>query len=46
MLRNTPDNMTAWLRDPQKIVPNNAMPDVGLDEQQARDVAAYLSTLQ
>lgn len=46
VLRNTPDNMTAWLRDPQKIVPNNAMPDVGLDEQQARDVAAYLSTLQ
>ena len=46
VLRNTPDNMITWLRDPQSIVPNNAMPDVGLDEQQARDVAAYLSTLQ
>lgn len=46
VLRNTPDNMMTWLLDPQSIVPNNAMPDVGLDEQQARDVAAYLSTLQ
>jgi cytochrome c oxidase assembly factor CtaG/cytochrome c2 len=46
VLRNTPDNMITWLRDPQSVVPNNAMPNVGLDEQQARDVAAYLSTLQ
>jgi cytochrome c2 len=46
VLRNTPDNMITWLRDPQSVVPNNAMPDLGLDEQEARDVAAYLSTLQ
>lgn len=34
-----------WLRDPQSVVPNNAMPDLGLNEQQARDIAAYLYTL-
>lgn len=46
LLRNTPDNMIAWLRDPQKIVPGNAMPVVGLTEEQARDVTAYLYTLR
>ncbi len=46
VLRNTPDNMIHWLRDPQSVVPNNAMPNMGLSEQQARDIAAYLYALQ
>jgi cytochrome c2 len=46
MLPNTPDNMARWLRDPQAVVPGNAMPNVGLSEQQARDMAAYLATLR
>jgi putative membrane protein len=46
LLRNTPDNMIAWLRDPQKIVPGNAMPDMHLTQEQARDIAAYLYTLR
>src|SRR4029078_8296345 len=46
VLRNTPDNMVVWLRNPQSIVPNNAMPHTGLSEQQARDVASYLYTLE
>jgi putative membrane protein len=45
LLRNTPDNMIAWLRDPQAVVPGNAMPDMGLSDQQARDVTAYLYAL-
>ncbi len=45
VLRNTPDNMVTWLRDPQSVVPNNAMPNMGIDQQQARDIAAYLYTL-
>jgi cytochrome c oxidase assembly factor CtaG/cytochrome c2 len=45
MLRNTPDNMAVWLRDPQAIVPGNAMPDMGLSDRQARDITAYLYTL-
>jgi putative membrane protein len=46
VLRNTPDNMMEWLRNPQQVVPNNAMPDVGLNEKQARDITAYLETLE
>lgn len=46
LLRNTPQNMVTWLMDPQKIVPNNAMPDMGLTEQQAQDITAYLYTLK
>ncbi len=46
VLRNTPASMMAWLRDPQAIVPGNAMPNMGLTEKDAQDVAAYLSTLR
>jgi cytochrome c1 len=43
---NTPDNLERWVMSPQSINPNTAMPNLGLNEQQARDVAAYLYTLQ
>jgi len=46
VLRNTPDNLTRWIRDPQKIVPGNAMPDMGITEPEARDLAAFLQTLR
>jgi cytochrome c2 len=45
-LPNTPDNLTHWVQAPQSVLPGNAMPDLGLTEEQARDVAAYLYTLQ
>ena len=41
-LANTPDDLTRWIHDPQGVVPGNDMPDLGLSQQQARDVAAYL----
>ncbi|MFC7477232.1 c-type cytochrome [Dankookia sp. GCM10030260] len=44
-LPNTPENLTAWLRDPQAISPGSAMPALGLSEAEARDAAAYLFTL-
>lgn len=44
--RNTPDNMVAWLQNPQAIVPGNAMPNMGLSRQDAHDVASYLYTLR
>jgi cytochrome c2 len=46
LLRNTPENMMTWLRNPQQIVPGNAMPDMGLTAEQARDITAYLYTLE
>ena len=45
MVRNTPDNLMDWLRDPQRIVPGNAMPNLGVSVRDARDMAAYLYTL-
>jgi cytochrome c1 len=41
-LSNTPENLQKWIRQPRSVDPKTAMPDVGLNEQQARDVAAYL----
>jgi cytochrome c2 len=46
MLRNTPDNMVHWLRFPQQVVPGNAMPDLGIDDHDARQLTAYLATLK
>jgi len=45
VLANTPDNMVRWIQSPQSIKPGDAMPDMGLDAQQARDVAAYVEAL-
>ena len=46
MLRNTPDNLVRWIRYPQKIVPGNAMPSLGIDNRDAHDIAAYLYTIE
>jgi len=46
VLRNTPENLIRWIRDPQGVDPMTAMPATGIDDRQARDVAAYLLTLQ
>ncbi len=45
-LVNVPENLVRWLANPREVEPHTAMPSVGLTEQQARDVAAYLYTLQ
>ena len=43
---NTPPNLIHWIMDPSAIEPGTAMPTLGLSQQQARDVAAYLYTLR
>jgi cytochrome c len=43
---NTPDTLTHWIMAPQAMKRKTAMPSLGLSEPQARDVAAYLETLQ
>jgi cytochrome c1 len=45
-LPNNPDNLVRWLVSPQSIEPGTAMPTLGLNESQARDIAAYLYTLE
>jgi cytochrome c1 len=39
---NGPDNLVAWIRDAPAIDPGTAMPDLGVTEAEARDIAAYL----
>ncbi|HWK71074.1 MAG TPA: c-type cytochrome [Burkholderiaceae bacterium] len=46
VLPNTPANMLRWLRDPTKVDPLSAMPDLGVSEQDAQDIAAFLYTLR
>jgi hypothetical protein len=42
---NRPDTLVAWLLDPQAMSPGSAMPNLGLGEGEARDIAAFLLTL-
>ena len=43
-LDNSPDNLQAWIRNPQKITPGTAMPDLNVGQQDARDISAFLYT--
>jgi mono/diheme cytochrome c family protein len=45
-LPNTPENLVRWIRHPREISPQSLMPDLGVSEQHARDMAAYLLTLR
>jgi cytochrome c2 len=46
VLPNSPQNMVRWIRAPQEAAPRTAMPDLGVSEDHARDMAAYLATLK
>ncbi|CAM3979590.1 Cytochrome C [Bordetella tumbae] len=45
VLSNNPDNMRLWLMAPTTIKPGTAMPDLSISDQDARDIAAFLTTL-
>jgi cytochrome c1 len=45
-LPNTPANMVRWIRHPRQLRRDTAMPETGITEAEARDVAAYLYTLR
>lgn len=42
VLPNNPENLVRWIRFPQTFSPGTAMPDLGVSEQAARDITAYL----
>jgi cytochrome c1 len=42
---NTPQNMIQWIQNPQRMDPQNAMPNMGVTAADARDITAYLYTL-
>lgn len=43
---NTSENVVRWIRDAQAMRPGSGMPDLGVSEADARDIAAYLYTLR
>lgn len=44
-LPNRPDVLVTWLRDAPSLSPQTGMPPMPITEAEARDVAAYLYTL-
>jgi cytochrome c len=43
---NTPEHLITWITVPQAIEPGTDMPNLGVTDQEARDIAAYLYTLR
>lgn len=44
-LPNTGHNLQRWITDPQEVEPGTAMPDLDVSRLDAKDIAAYLLTL-
>lgn len=42
---NVPDNLVQWIVVPDSIAPGTAMPTIGVSEEDARQIAAFLYTL-
>lgn len=42
VLTNTPANLVRWITDPQSIKPKTTMPNTGISEEEARDIAEFL----
>jgi cytochrome c2 len=46
VLPNSPSNMVRWIRAPNAFDPKTAMPNLGVSEEHAGDMVAYLHTLR
>jgi cytochrome c oxidase subunit 2 len=46
VIPNTPENLRAWVKDPQAIKPGNLMPNMQLNSRELDEVVAYLSALK
>jgi cytochrome c oxidase subunit 2 len=46
VMPNTPQNLRAWIKDPQTIKPGNLMPNMQLNSKELDEVTAYLSSLK
>jgi cytochrome c2 len=42
VLPNSADNLMKWIMHPRAVSPNTAMPELGVTQGEARDMAAYL----
>jgi cytochrome c len=45
-LPNTPENLRIWIREPRHVDAETAMPELGVGDEEARAMAAYLATLR
>ena len=45
-LQNTPDQLSAWLHDPDQFKPGSHMPNLRLTDDQRNDIVSYLETLK
>jgi cytochrome c1 len=45
-VQNTPDNLARFIQNPQSVNPQSSMPPSNATEADARDIAAYLSSLK
>jgi cytochrome c len=43
---NSPEALARWIEHPQRLLPGDAMPEMGLSYEQARIIATYLYTLE
>jgi cytochrome c2 len=46
VMPNTPANMIQWIQHPREVDRLTAMPDLGVTDSDARDIAGYLYTLK
>ncbi len=46
VLQNTPENMVRWIENPPAVDPKTVMPNLGVNERDAKDIAGYLYTLK
>ena len=42
---NTPDNLRHWIMNPHQLEQHTAMPEMGVSDEDSKDIAAYLYTL-
>ena len=45
-LRNTPENLTRWLADPQAVKPETLMPRIAMPADRLAQLVAYLEELK
>lgn len=45
-LPNTPANLMRWIQHPRQVEAHTVMPEMGVTEQDSRDIVAYLYTLR
>jgi cytochrome c1 len=46
VIANTPENLRAWVKDPQAVKRGNLMPNMQLNSRELDEVVTYLSSLK